>query len=169
MKTLIVYFSLGGNTKWMTEKIHRKMPNTDLHIIELAGKPLTSRLWSTIVYGFKTTFYRKMAIKESALDLNIYDHIIIGAPVWAGNVPPPVKEFLKQYPLTGKKVAAFCSMGGEPSKFFDKLKESAKVDAIEPRLAMVEPLQNLTAANFEKVTAFVKDLMTAFELEEVAS
>ena len=167
MKTLIVYFSLDGNTKWIAEKIHRKLPNTDLHTIELTTQPLKNKWWRMISYGFKTTFYRKMAIKDSTLDLSLYDNIIVGAPVWAGNVPPPVKEFLNEYSLTGKKVAAFCSMGGEPSHFFDKLKELAKVDAIEPTLAIVEPLQYLTEETFEKVNVFAKEIMIAFELEEV--
>ena len=165
MKTLIAYFSLDGNTKWIAEKLHRKLPNTTLHAIELASQPIKSKWWRMMVYGFKTTFYKKMPIKNSDLDMTNYDAIIIGVPVWAGQVPPPLKAFLQQYPLKGKKVVAFCSMGGQKSQFFEKVQELAAVDKLAATFAMVEPLQNLNAANFKKVEDFVKTVEVAFEKE----
>ncbi len=165
MKTLIAYFSLDGNTKWIAEKLHRKLPNTTLHAIELASNPIKSKWWRMMVYGFKTTFYKKMAIKNSHLDMTKYDAVIIGAPVWAGQVPPPLKAFLQQYPLKGKKVAAFCSMGGEPSQFFEGFKKAANIESIEATLSIVEPLQNLTKENFKKLDDFVKRVEVAFEME----
>jgi len=165
MKTLIVYFSLGGNTKWMAEKIHRKIPNTTLHEVKLAKKPFKNRLLQTMVYGFKTTFYKKMAIAKSNLDMTQYDSVIIGAPVWVGNVPPPMLEFLKEYPIQRKKVAAFCSMGGEPSKFFEDLKKAAGVDSLIATLSMVEPLHNLKKEHFEAIDGFVEDMKEMLQSE----
>lgn len=158
MKTLIVYFSLDGNTKWIAEKLHQKLPNTTLHAIELADKPINNKLWRTIVYGFKVTFYKDIAIKSSNLDMADYDQVIIGAPVWMGQVPPPMKAFLKTYPLNGRKVAAFCSMSGELSRFFDHLENLSGVDELMATLAILEPLQNMTEKNLEKIDGFIEKI-----------
>lgn len=165
MKTLIAYFSLDGNTKWIAEKLHQKLPNATLHAIELASRPIKGRLWRTMIYGFKATFYKDMPIKSSALDMEEYDLVIIGAPVWMGKVPPPVKAFLRKYPLNGKKVAAFCSMGSDPYRFFDQLENLSGTNKFEATLAMVEPLQHLED-NFEKVDNFVEKVAKAFEVPE---
>lgn len=166
MKTLIAYFSLDGNTKWIAEKLHRKLPNTTIHAIELASKPIKGKLWRTMIYGFKATFYKDMAIKPSALDMAEYDTVIIGAPVWMGKVPPPVKAFLTEYSLKEKKVVAFCSMGGEPNRFFDQLEDLSGGRRFDAFMAMVEPLQNLTKDNFEKVDEFVEEIVKVFDLKE---
>lgn len=165
MKTLIAYFSLDGNTKWIAEQLHQKLPNTTIHTIELEKKPIKGKLWRMMFYGFKTTFYRKMSIKASHLNLAEYDTIIIGSPIWVGQVPPPMKAFLKQYPLASKKVAAFCSMGGEPSHFFDHLKRLSGIDEFEATLAMVEPLQHLTEDNYEKIDAFVEKIHEVYQFD----
>lgn len=168
MKTLIVYFSLGGNTKWIAERIQVRLPNVTLHEIELAKQPLKGRFLQTMIYGFKTTFYRKMAIKNSNIDLAEYDAVIIGSPIWMGNVPPPVKAFINQYPLMDKKVAVFCSMGGEPSRFFHKLRELVGVNLFAATLAIVEPLENLTEANFENINNFINEVDKVFRLKKEA-
>ena len=94
MKTLIVYFSLSGNTKWMAEQIHHQLPDSTVHMVEMKDKPLKSKWLQMMVYGFKTTFYQDIPIKESHLNLSDYDTIIFGSPVWAGNVRPPMLAFL---------------------------------------------------------------------------
>lgn len=169
MKTLIAYFSLDGNTKSIAEKLNWKLPNTHLHEIELVRSPIKSKFWRIIVYGFKATFYKDMAIKPSTLDMTEYDTVIIGAPVWMGKVPPPVKAFLNQYPLNGKKVAAFCSMNGEPNQFFDQLVNLSGADKFEAVLALVEPLQHLNKENFDKIDDFVKSLESTLRIQKAVA
>ncbi|MFX0061699.1 MAG: flavodoxin family protein [Candidatus Hermodarchaeota archaeon] len=42
-----------------------------------------------------------------------YDLIIIGTPIWWGNLTPAVRTYLKRYNLRGKKVAFFITSQGE--------------------------------------------------------
>lgn len=164
MKTLIVYFSLDGNTKWMAQKIQERLPHATLHKIELAKKPLSWRLFRTMVYGFKTTFYKEMAIKSSSLDLAAYNTVIIGGPVWMGSVPPPLRAFINQYPLNDKAVAAFCSMGKEPSHFFNRLRSYLGINSFKATLALVEPLQNLQVENLVEIDEFVEQINKTVKL-----
>lgn len=51
-------------------------------------------------------------LMESNLDLEKYDTVFIGYPVWATDVPQAVLSFLKEYDLTGKTVVPFCTHDG---------------------------------------------------------
>lgn len=51
-------------------------------------------------------------LMESSLDLEKYDTVFIGYPVWATDVPQAVLSFLKEYDLTGKTVVPFCTHDG---------------------------------------------------------
>ena len=43
-----------------------------------------------------------------------YDRIIVGSPVWAGQLTPAVRTYLKQFSLQGKRIAFFITGGGVP-------------------------------------------------------
>jgi flavodoxin len=52
-----------------------------------------------------------------------YDLIMIGFPIWYGCAPNVVNTFLKDYDLSGKKIAVFATSGGSGiGKTADKLK-----------------------------------------------
>ena len=53
-----------------------------------------------------------------------YDTIIIGAPIWAWNPIPPLRTYLKEVDLTGKRVAFFiCSKSEAYKDMFSRLAE----------------------------------------------
>ena len=45
-------------------------------------------------------------------DIEEYDIIFIGYPVWFHATPAPVNSFLESYDLTGKLIIPFCTSGG---------------------------------------------------------
>ena len=46
-----------------------------------------------------------------AVDLEDYDIIFLGFPVWGGSYPPPIATFLEDYSLKGKKIVTFVTFG----------------------------------------------------------
>ena len=57
-------------------------------------------------------------IEDINIDVNIYDTIYIGYPIWWGIAPNVVKTFLDKIDLSNKKIITFCTSGGsslEPS------------------------------------------------------
>jgi flavodoxin/ferredoxin len=102
MKSLIIYFSLTGNTKKVAHAIHNGI--------------------SRGVERCDITTLRKADIGR----LIEYDLIVIGSPVWDG-VPPNVMCFIDAMPsLKGKHCAVFSTHGASPERFFPLIIEGLK-------------------------------------------
>lgn len=54
-------------------------------------------------------------IMDNLTSLEDYDVIFLGYPLWLGEMPMPVRSFLKKYDLSGKTIAPFISSGGSTS------------------------------------------------------
>ncbi len=94
MKSLIIYFSLTGNTKKIAHAIHNGI-NRHVERCDI------------------TTF--KKANTSRMVD---YDLLVFGSPVWGG-VPPHVTRFIETMPsLKGKHCVVFCTHGASPERFF---------------------------------------------------
>lgn len=51
-------------------------------------------------------------LKDSNLNMDDYDVIFLGYPVWATDAPQAVFSFLQKYDLSGKKIVLFCTHDG---------------------------------------------------------
>jgi len=120
-KTLVVYYSLDGGCRFMAN-IMKETLSADIAEIEL-DKPFIPGKKSTLFFGgMQTVFKMKPAIKDMKLDFSEYELIIIGTPVWVSTFVPAVRTFLSKYKIMNKKVALFCSFGGDEGKTFINLK-----------------------------------------------
>ncbi len=117
MKKLVVYYSYTGNTRKIASIIKEKL-NCD--VLEL--EPLTpfSEDYDEVVdeYQNNSIDNKEVAIKDINVDLNNYDEIIIGTPVWWYTISPVVVTFLKKYDLSGKKIYPFATNAGWLGKTF---------------------------------------------------
>lgn len=106
-KVLVAYFSYSGTTKGVAEVLSGQI-GADL--FEIAPKEEYSSL-----YLQSNTEIRKGARPElSSMVENMeeYDIIFIGYPVWFHATPAPINSFLESYDLTGKLIIPFCTSGG---------------------------------------------------------
>lgn len=142
MSTLVVFYSLEGNTKYISEIIAKEL-NTDLLEIK------TKMAYPT--QGFKKYFWgvKSIIFKETPkftnlnIDLSGYSNIILGTPIWGGTYAAPFNTFLKQYKFKGKKVALFaCCGGGGTEKSFKSFKDILWDNEFVGDTSFVEPLRN---------------------------
>ena len=76
---------------------------------------------------------------------------MFGFPVWAGNVTPPIRSFVKQHDLRGKRFAAFaCQSGAGAEKAFGRLRELLGIDAFDAELILIDPKSKPSAENDRK-------------------
>lgn len=110
-KTLIVYFSATSTTK----RIAYDMANLlDADMFEIhAEEPYTS---ADLAYGTGGRADREQedpsarpAIKGRIKNLNQYETILIGYPIWHGKAPRIISTFLDTYDLSGKTLLPFCT------------------------------------------------------------
>ncbi|MDR2024314.1 MAG: NAD(P)H-dependent oxidoreductase [Hungatella sp.] len=147
MSTLVVYFSFTGSTKFIAEKIAE---TTGADITELKiSKNYPAEGFGKYFWGGKSVIFgEKPKLINKPIDLNKYDTIIIGTPIWAGSFTPPIKSLISQYKIQGKRIALFASHGGGGAqKCFTKLKKElsgneflSEIDFVEPKKSLEENL-----------------------------
>ena len=117
MKKLVVYYSYTGNTRKIASIIKDKL-NCD--VLELEPFTPFSEDYDEVVdeYQNNSIDNKEVAIKDINVDLNNYDEIIIGTPVWWYTISPVVVTFLKKYDLSGKKICPFATNAGWLGKTF---------------------------------------------------
>ena len=158
MKTLIVYYSLEGNTKYVAEKIADACGFDTLRLMPVKKYPAS---------GFKKFFWGgKSAVMAETPELepytfapDCYDRIVFGFPVWAGNVTPPIRTFVKDNDLKGKRIAAFaCQSGSGAEKAFGKLKAAIGIEDFEAELVLIDPKTKAGAESDRKIEDFCEKL-----------
>lgn len=117
MKTLVLYYSQSGTTKMMAEEIAQTLEGS-CEAIRLK-KPFKKK--SPLLYvlgGFQAGFKVKKPILPLENSPQNFDLIVIGTPVWNKQMVPAVRTFLSEGDYAGKKVAVFCTMGGNQQGLF---------------------------------------------------
>lgn len=119
--TLIVFYSLEGNTRFISEILKDDL---QADLLELKPKnEISSRGILKYLWGGKQVYMKvKPALLPLDLNLNNYETIIIGTPVWAWTFAPPIRTFLSQVQLKGKNLALFCTSDGSRGKTWENLK-----------------------------------------------
>ncbi|MCR5225046.1 MAG: hypothetical protein K6C34_03095, partial [Alphaproteobacteria bacterium] len=70
-------------------------------------------------------------LKNLNCDVQSYDLILVGTPVWWGHAPKIVLSFLEKYNFTGKKVRYFVTHGGEPKNILKEMEKACKHEISE--------------------------------------
>ena len=130
MKILICFFSASGKTKKVAEIISKEL-NSDLYEItpekkytseDLNGYNVKSRTY--IEY---TTKNSRPKIKDKNANIEKYDIILLGFPIWWHIAPPIINTFLEMYNFKGKKIILFgTSMSEDFGQTILYLKDSCK-------------------------------------------
>ena len=163
MRTLVVFYSLEGNTAFTADRIATALDADTLRISPVKAYPRS---------GFRKFFWGgKSAVMAETPKLepyefraDEYDHIIFGFPVWAGNITPPIRTFIKENNLEGKHFAAFaCQSGSGAEKAFGKLKNALGIGTLEGELVLIDPKEKPAVENDRKISAFCDKLKESWK------
>lgn len=135
-KILIAYFSWGGNTKTIAEKIQDKV-DSDIFRIEPAT-PYPKNYNETVYNVAKKQHEENIhpELKEN-IDISNYDTIFVGTPAWWFTMAPPVMTFLEKNNFEGKTIIPFITHGGGGGyKISDDMEKLAKGSKVLPPLVV---------------------------------
>lgn len=114
-KTLVVYFSAGGNTARAANLIAQ---NLGAKIVEL--KPVQPYTNADLNYNdpksrvsreHDDTSLRKVPLANAKIEgWESYEAIFVGYPIWWHDAAWPIDEFIKNNDFSGKKVIPFCTV-----------------------------------------------------------
>ena len=151
---LVLYYSQTSNTKAVAEEIAKQLGADIEEIVPV--NPYDG--------DFQATIERCMQEKEQgviteiqplASDINKYDVVFIGYPVWFGTYAPPVAAFLKQTDLSGRKIVPFCTFGS------GGLESSVKELAEQQPNAEILPGYGIRAARLDAAPAEIDQFLKA--------
>jgi len=110
-KTLIVFYSWGGNTRGVAREI-KKQAGFDMVELKLV-KPYSDD-YNTVLNQAQRDQHKQArpALKTKIENFSQYETIIVGYPNWWASIPMPIATLLESYDFTGKKIIPFCSHGG---------------------------------------------------------
>ncbi|WP_293927446.1 flavodoxin [Sphingobacterium sp. UBA6320] len=110
-KTLIVYLSRTNNTKAVAEIIQQNVGG-NLVALELET-PYPEHYQTTVKQVAEENRIGFLPPLKTKIDnIQKYEVVFVGFPTWGMQLPPPVKSFLNQYDLSGKKVIPFNTNAG---------------------------------------------------------
>ncbi len=143
MKVLVIYYSFEGNTRYIAEHV-AKAVNGDLlelkPVNDIKTKGFMKYLWGgrQVVTGIKPE------IQKIDTDINQYDLIFMGTPVWAFSYAPAMNTFLSNYKIEGKKIALFCCNGGGKGKTFVNFRQKLEGNDIVGEIEFIDPVKNVS-------------------------
>lgn len=114
-KVLVAYFSATGTTEGVAQHIANGL-NADIYEI-VPEEPYTDADLNYNDNNSRSTIEMndasfRPAISGSVADMEQYDVVFIGYPIWWGEAPRIVSTFVESYDFSGKTVVPFCTSGG---------------------------------------------------------
>ncbi len=163
MRTGIVFYSMNGNTTMVAEKLAKELP---ADLIEIKPeKTYPDKGFKKFLWGGKSAVMAETPkLLPYSFKAEDYDLIIFGFPVWASNVTPPIRSFVKenQSSLHSKKIAAFaCQSGTGGEKAFRKLLECLGQEKLESSMILIDPKDRPKPENDQKIDDFIKKIREA--------
>ncbi|MDI6841006.1 MAG: flavodoxin [bacterium] len=111
MKILIAYYSAGGNTRYIATEIAKRLEAHIVEQIRIEPEQEYTNVFSRYIIGSRRAKREvRTKIRPTKSDLNLYDLLILGFPIWAGKLPSPVLTYIDSLTnCSGKKVITFAS------------------------------------------------------------
>ena len=122
MKKLFLYYSYTGNGDLVSKEMEKR--GFELRKIDTVKRLPKSFFWSMMVGGFQAGLSLKAKLKEFDHNIEEYEQIVIGSPIWNGKFPPAINTVLKTLPLKDKNISfLFYSGSGEGAKALKRIKK----------------------------------------------
>ena len=141
MRTAVVFYSMSGNVKQTAQIIAEKL-SADLIEIK-PEKTYPDKGFRKFFWGGKSAVMgEKPKLVPYEIDFEKYDCIILGSPVWASNIAPPLRTFAEdnKSALSKKQICAFmCMSGSGGDKALEKLKKLLEISAYKAEAVLIDP------------------------------
>ncbi len=123
-RVLVIFYSLSDHTKEIATQI-QDLTKADVFEIKTKNPLKTGpALYLQIKQQLSTEAYPSFV--GDLPDLQQYDMIFVGSPVWWDTVSTPVLGLLKKTDFEGKSVVPFATQGSNAGSFFDDFNKSAR-------------------------------------------
>jgi len=105
MRSLIIYYTRSGNTGLVAHTIKKEL---GAHVREITD--FTNN--RTVLDYMFPNLIDSASISPRKVDIDYYETIFIGTPVWFGSLTPAIKKFIDNMDFKNKNVILFNTMKG---------------------------------------------------------
>ena len=133
-KAIVAYFSAGGMTRGVAEKLAGAIGADLFEIVPAQCYTNEDLDWpntksrSTVEMKDRAS---RPAIASHVADMSVYDVVFVGFPIWWYREPSIIDTFMEAYDFSGKTIVPFATSGGsglgEAPKNMQALAGDAKV------------------------------------------
>jgi flavodoxin len=154
-KILTAYFSRSGNTQTLAREIQKQVGGD---IFEITMETPYTGDYDSITQRAKADMNSNVrpALGSAIDNIDTYEVIFLGYPIWWSTMPMVMYTFLETYNLSGKTIIPFCTHGGSGlADSVDNLKKlSPQAKVLEGLAVSGRQAQNSP----QEVTAWLKRL-----------
>jgi flavodoxin len=142
MKSLVVYYTRTGNTKFVAETVAAELGSDIDEVVDLKKREGTLGYMAA---GRDATGEKLTEIAPPKRAPKDYDLIVIGTPVWAWRPSAAIRTYLSKNDLSGKKVALFFTMDGNLRGAIEKTKSLMPNAVFVGELVLAKPTSDKDA------------------------
>ena len=139
MKKIFIYFSLTGNGDYVAN--YYKEKGYEIRKVITKSKYPKKMFPLMMIGGFKAATKHKDKLVDFDNNIDDYDEIVIGSPIWFDRLSCPTNTVLSKLDLTNKSVTFVLYSGSGTSKEATKLIEEKYKDA--KIINLKEPKNNI--------------------------
>jgi len=136
MKSLVVYYSRTGNTKFVAEEITAELGADIEEIVDLKSRGGKLGWFSASRDGSGN---RSTSIAEIKRTPGDYDLIVVGTPVWAWSPCAAIRTYFAKNDLSEKNVALFFTVDNNPRGAVEKTKKLIPNSNLIGDIVLIKP------------------------------
>ena len=143
MKKVFIYYSLTGNGDEIAKILENK--KYDIRKVETNEILPKNFILRILTGGYKAMIKYEDKLMDFDSDIEDYDEIIIGTPIWNNRLSSPINSVLKELKLNNKKITFILYSGSGKSK-----KTTELINKIYPDSKIInlkEPIKNKEELN----------------------
>jgi flavodoxin len=157
MRILVAFYSHSGHTRQVAGEIARHC-GADLEEIRDARPPAGA--WTALRSIWDSLTGAIPPIETTPRNPSDYDLVILGTPVWAWRVAPPMRSYVLRNVLRFRRVAFFCTEdGGGERRVFAELRHLCRQTPVSTLFVTQRCLPE--PAHREPLRKFMRRLMAA--------
>lgn len=140
-RVLIAYYSFEGHTEKVAEEIALRIRENggeaELLKIRVAKEPPHKGFGKFMVGGFMALSQKDPGILNEEINLDGYDRIFLGMPVWAGNALGAIAAFIRKAKPEGKDFYLFAVSGsGEDKKTLSRTTDNLRGNRVVKTISL---------------------------------
>lgn len=145
MKKIFIYFSETGNGDVVADYLKDK----GYEIRKVSAKKSLPKVmfFQMMVGGFQAATNKKPALLDFDTNLDGYDEVVIGSPIWFDRLAAPTNSMLDKLDLSNKKVSFILYSGGgtniNGNKQINELFKDAKITELKQPKNNLDELKKL--------------------------